>query len=396
MIDDNTESANELLGQFKVLDFSSVMAGPFCTRLMADLGADVIKVETFEGDQMRHRPPVRQGASSYFANLNCGKKSIVLDLKSGEGRQLARDLSRRADVVIENFRPGVMKRLGLGYEELSASNARLVYCSISGFGQTGPYAERPAYAPVLHAASGFDVANFNYQDGLERPLNCGTFIADVLGGVYAFSAIQSALLHREKSGVGQSIDVSMMEAMLSMLVYEVQEAQFPQGKRRFLFTPCRASDGFLMIAPTSQRNFEQFCDAIDQPDLKLDVRFTKQRIREQHWPELMEIVEQWTSTRAAKVCEEHFLSHGVPCSRYNSVGDLLDDPQALHRGTFEKIEDAAGSLRVTNPPFRFSRGRALARNKIAALGEDSEAVLQSELGLNVDDIRKLRESGIVG
>jgi crotonobetainyl-CoA:carnitine CoA-transferase CaiB-like acyl-CoA transferase len=110
----------------------------------------------------------------------------------------------------------------------------------------------------------------------------------------------------------------------------------------------------------------------------------------------MEIVEQWTSTRAAKVCEEHFLSHGVPCSRYNSVGDLLDDPQALHRGTFEKIEDAAGSLRVTNPPFRFSRGRALARNKIAALGEDSEAVLQSELGLNTDDIRKLRESGIVG
>ena len=151
-----------------------------------------------------------------------------------------------------------------------------------------------------------------------------------------------------------------------------------------------------MIAPTSQRNFEQFCDAIDQPDLKLDVRFTKQRIREQHWPELMEIVEQWTSTRTAKVCEEHFLSHGVPCSRYNSVGDLLDDPQALHRGTFQKIEDAAGSLRVTNPPFRFSRGRALARNKIAALGEDSEAVLQSELGLNADDIRKLRESGIVG
>jgi CoA:oxalate CoA-transferase len=218
----------------------------------------------------------------------------------------------------------------------------------------------------------------------------------VLGGVYAFSAIQSALLHREKSGVGQSIDVSMMEAMLGMLVCEVQEAQFPQGKRRFLFTPCRASDGFLMIAPTSQRNFERFCDAIDQPSLKLDVRFTKQRIREQHWPELMEIVEQWTSTRTAKVCEEHFLRHGVPCSRYNSVGDLLDDPQALHRGTFEKIEDVAGPLRVTNPPFRFSKGRALARNKISSLGEDSDAILRSELGLNADDIRGLREAGIVG
>lgn len=389
-------SDNELLGGFKIVDFSSVMAGPVCTRLMADMGATVIKIETFDGDQMRHRPPIREGVSSYFGHLNCGKESIVLDLKNPEGRAIARNLAKDADVVVENFRPGVMKRLGLGYEELSADNPELVYCSISGFGQTGPYAERAAYAPVLHAASGFEISTFNYQDGIKQPLNCGIFIADVLAGVYAFGAIQTGLLHRERTGVGQHIDVSMIEAMLNMMAYEIQEAQFPIAKRRFLFTPCRASDGFIMVAPTSQRNFQQFCGAIGQPDLTADARFNKQRVREQNWSTLMQILEQWTLNRTAKECEEHFLNHGVPCSRYNSVGEWLDDPQAKHRKSFSTISDAVGSFMVTNPPFQFSNGRAIARNKVSHLGGDAEAILDRELGFDAGRVEELRKAGIVG
>jgi CoA:oxalate CoA-transferase len=376
----------DLLGDIKVLDFSFVMAGPYCTRLLADLGADVIKVETAEGDQMRFRPPLRDGASAYFAHLNCGKRSIVLDLKSVKGRKIAQRLASQVDVVVENFRPGVMRRLGLSYETLAALNPALVYCSVSGFGQTGPLAKHPAYAPVIHAASGFDRANQLYQDEPDRPLNCGIFVADILGGIYAFAAIQSALLQRTRSGAGQYIDVSMMDAMLGMLVYEVQEAQFPIAKRRFLFTPCRAADGFVMIAPTSERNFHQLCDALGHAEWKEDPRFFRQRVREQNWAVLMELVEAWTRERSAADCEAALLGHGVPCSRYNTVRELMDHPHFAQRSTFQRVHDDGGPLLVTNPPFRFSDGLAFARGKAPQLGEDTAVVLKSMLGVEEAEV----------
>lgn len=388
-------ASREILKGFRVLDFSFVMAGPFCSRLMADLGAEVIKIESSGGDQMRARPPLRDGASSYFAHLNCGKQSMVIDLKPPRGLELVRQLVQNVDVVIENFRPGVMERLGLDYAQLSQLNPRLVYCSISGFGQSGPLAEHPAYAPVIHAASGFDSVNQKYQQQ-ERPPNCGIFVADELGGIYAFSAIQSALLHRERTGRGQyvDVDVAMMDAMLSMLVYEVQEAQF-NGAPRFLFSPCRAADGFVMIAPTSDRNFEQICDAIGQPDWKADPRFARQRQREQNWSILMELLEGWTTQRSAAECEAHLLAQGVPCSRYNTVADLLHHPHYVARESFQKVSDASGDLLVTNPPFRFSDSPAHARLAVPALGEHTDGVLGELLGLDVEAVRLLRQEGVV-
>jgi crotonobetainyl-CoA:carnitine CoA-transferase CaiB-like acyl-CoA transferase len=199
----------------RVLDFSTTIAGPHCTRLLADLGAEVIKIEPPEGEIMRSRPPLRNGASTSFGQLNAGKKSVVLDLKSPAAVAAIRTLAARADILVENFRPGVMQRLNIDYATLAPLNPRLIYCAISGFGQTGPSSQLPAYAPVVHAAAGYDMAHLRYQTGRTRPDYCGIFIADVAAGTYAFGAIAAALHHRHATGRGQLVDVSMLETMLS-------------------------------------------------------------------------------------------------------------------------------------------------------------------------------------
>jgi CoA:oxalate CoA-transferase len=215
----DTSARGDALSGLRVVDFTIVMSGPMCTRMLADAGADVVKIEPPDGDVVRQRPPLRGGISTYYASMNCGKRSVVLDLQTEAGRGLARDLALKADVVVENFRPGVMKRLGLDHETLARDHPRLVYASISGFGQSGPRAQTPAYAPVIHAASGYELAHSEYQRGTDRPANNGIFLADVLGASHAFGAIQMALYERERSGLGQYIDVSLMDSVLGMLIY---------------------------------------------------------------------------------------------------------------------------------------------------------------------------------
>src|SRR5580693_2392105 len=257
---------NQILAGVRVLDFTTIVSGPYCTRLLADLGAEVIKIEPPEGDFVRTQPPMRAGKSAYFASLNCGKKSLAIDLRQPEAPTLMRELAAKSDVVVENYRPGVMQRLGLDYAALESINPRIVYCSISGFGQSGPWAKRSAYAPMLHAASGFDLVNLGYQNGLERPLNTGIMVGDVLGGTYAFGAIQTALLGRERSGRGDYIDLAMMDGVLSMPTYEFQEAQFPQQRKVNTFQPTRAKDGFIMIAAVKPNNFAALWRAIRHPE----------------------------------------------------------------------------------------------------------------------------------
>src|SRR5580658_5595111 len=206
------------LDGIRVLDFTTTIAGPYCTRLMADLGAEVIKIENAEGDLMRSRPPLRNGASTSFGQLNAGKQSIVLDLKRPAAQEVVRRLLTKSDFLVENFRPGVMRRFNLDYDTVAQWRPQLIYCSISGYGQTGPSSGLPAYAPAIHAASGFDMAHIAYQPGRERPDNCGIYIADVVSGTYAFGAIMAALAQRHLTGLGQHIDVSMLETMLNLLV----------------------------------------------------------------------------------------------------------------------------------------------------------------------------------
>jgi crotonobetainyl-CoA:carnitine CoA-transferase CaiB-like acyl-CoA transferase len=364
------------LAGMRVVDFTSMIAGPYCTRLLADCGAEVLKIEEPHGDHMRSRPPLRDGRSTYFGHLNAGKKSVALDLKSAEGREAAQDLVAASDVVVENFRPGVMRRLGLDYATLSAARPDLVYCSISGFGQTGPRAGQPAYAPVIHAASGFDHTQFVYQDGQEKPAKTGIFVADVLAAVYAFGAIQTALIARLRHGNGQFIDVALMDSMINLLVFECQEAQFPSKERRPLYVPMQARDGFVIVAPVNQRNFEQLADAVGHPDWKTDPRFATVAARTTHWDALMAAIEDWTSTRAARDCEAVLMAAGVPCSRYLSLAEAMADPQLAARGSLATVQDGAGAFLVPNPPFQFADASVGVGSDVPALGADTEAMLK--------------------
>ncbi len=336
--------------RLRVVDFTTTIAGPHCTRLLADLGAEVIKVEAPEGDMMRARPPLRDGASTSFGQLNTGKKSVVLDLKRPAAVGAARRLVASADVVVENFRPGVMQRFGLDYPALKAVKPDLVYCAISGYGQTGPSAELPAYAPVIHAASGYDLAHLAYQGGERRPDYCGIYIADVLTGTYAFGAIMTALYQRQATGEGQLIDVSMLESMLSLTLSEIQLAQFPGSfvSGRPVFGPIATKDGYVNLSIASERSFQNLAAASGRPDWTRDPRFAKYPDRRANWGLLIEELETWSKQHTSAEVQTHLrsprgaflaLSHGQggagrpaagasPCARRGrGSGRQLPRPQ---------------------------------------------------------------------
>ena len=385
----------EILGGVRVLDFTTIVSGPYCTRMLADLGAEVIKIEPPEGDFIRLQPPLRDGKSAYFASLNCGKKSVAIDFRQPEGLDLVRQLAARCDVIVENFRPGVMHRLRLDYEVLAANHPGLVYCSISGFGQTGPWAKRSAYAPMLHAASGFDLVNLSYQEGMERPLTAGIMIGDILGGTHAFGAIQTALLSREKTGRGDYIDLSMLDALLGMPTYEFQEAQFPQLKQPKGFRPTRAKDGYIMVAVVKPNNFKALWRAIGRPDLISDPRFATARGREDNSSAFAALLDEWAATKTGAECEAILTEGNVPCSRYSTLREALEQPHLRHRGSYEVIDDGAGSLKVPNPPFKLRSAHARARNRVPSLGADNAHVLESVLSYSGERIAALEAHKIL-
>jgi crotonobetainyl-CoA:carnitine CoA-transferase CaiB-like acyl-CoA transferase len=377
-----TKSFNGL----RVLDFSTTIAGPHCTRMLADMGAEVIKVESAEGETMRSRPPVRERCSSVFGSLNVGKKSLVLDLKSPDAIEVIRRLVASADILVENFRPGVMRRLKLDYASLQAINPKLIYCSISGYGQTGPSAELPAYAPVIHAASGYDMAHLSYQPGRARPDYCGIYHADVLTGVYAFGAISAALYQRRESQQGQFIDVSMLESMLSLTLNEVQWSQFEvAAPSRPLFGPVETADGYVMIAIASEKTFQSLVAAAGHPEWISDPRFARYNDRRNNWADLMDGVEIWSRTLSTEACLAALNANGVPSSAYRSVAEALADPQLVHRGALAEVEDDGGTFKVVNLPFRMSGTQVSAGKRSATLGEHTRAYLR-ESGLKDDEI----------
>jgi crotonobetainyl-CoA:carnitine CoA-transferase CaiB-like acyl-CoA transferase len=374
------------LDGLRVLDFSTTIAGPHCTRMLADLGAEVIKIEPAEGEMMRTRPPVRNHCSTAFGQLNVGKKSLTLDLKSAEGAEVVRRLAATADILVENFRPGVMRRLRLDYASLHGLNPRLIYCSISGYGQTGPSAGLPAYAPVIHAASGYDMAHLAYQAGRSRPDYCGIYIADVLSGVYAFGAIGAALHQRHRSGEGQHIDVSMLEAMLSLTLNEVQWAQFKvQPTARPMFGPVETSDGYVMVAIASEKTFQSLMQVIGRPEWVSDTRFAKYSDRRENWASLMDGVEDWSRRVTTEQCLAALNEEGVPSSAYRTVAQALADPQLAHRGALAEVEDGGGTFKVVNLPFRMSGAKVAAAKRVSTLGEHTRAYLK-QAGLSEAEI----------
>jgi crotonobetainyl-CoA:carnitine CoA-transferase CaiB-like acyl-CoA transferase len=365
----------------RVLDFSTTIAGPHCARMLADMGAEVIKVESADGETMRTRPPLRNGCSTTFGQLNVGKKSLVLDLKCQQGRDVIRGLIASTDVLVENFRPGVMRRLRLDYETLAALNPKLVYCSISGYGQTGPSAELPAYAPVIHAASGYDMAHLAYQPGRERPDYCGIYHADVFAGTYAFGAISAALYQRTLTERGQHIDVSMLESMLMLTLNEVQWSQFKVAPpSRPMFGPIETADGYVMLAIASEKTFQGLMSAIGRPEWVSDSRFAAYADRRNNWAELMDGVEAWSRTVTTEQCLAALNKEGVPSSAYRTVAEALADPQLTHRRALAEVEDAGGTFKVVNLPFRMSGARVAAGSRMSSLGEHTRALCK-EAGL---------------
>ena len=370
----------------RVLDFSTTIAGPHCTRMLADMGAEIIKIEPAEGETMRTRPPLRGSCSSVFGQLNAGKKSLVLDLKSPDAVDAIRRLVAGTDIVVENFRPGVMRRLKLDYGVLRELNPKLIYCSISGYGQTGPSAELPAYAPVIHAASGYDMAHLSYQPGRNRPDYCGIYHADVLTGVYAFGAIAAALYQRRESQKGQHIDVSMLESMLSLTLNEVQWSQFDVAPpSRPMFGPVGTADGYVMVAIASEKTFQGLVRSAGHPEWISDPRFAKYADRRDHWKDLMEGIETWSRAVSTEKCLAELNAHGVPSSAYRTVAEALSDPQIAHRGALAEVQDDGGTFKVMNLPFRMSGTDVSAGKRAATLGEHTVAVLR-ESGLSEHEI----------
>lgn len=377
----------------KVIDFSAVFAGPLCARYLLDSGADVIKVEAMGmGDLTRGV----DGITRTFAHFNAGKRSIAVDLKSLEGQQIARKLVAEADIVIENFRPGIMAKFGLNYASLKADQPDLVYCSISGFGQSGPQVNRAAYAPIVHAASGFDSVHTNAQgENAARPPNWDIMVADILTGTYAFAAVQTALLGRERSGIGSYIDVSMMEAMMTLIPAHIQSVQMDEPAVIGCFYPVQAKDGFVMLCGVSNKNLESLATALDRPDLLSDPRFVRGP-RQANFDLLAAEVERWSAELTTEEVEEALNKAGVPCSRYQQVEDLFEHPQVVERGSFTGVKnEVLGEFLIQNMPMKFSDTESSASNWVAGLGEHTGEILTGELGMSEAEVEGLRTSGVV-
>jgi CoA:oxalate CoA-transferase len=373
------------LSGIRVLDFSMYMAGPYCSRLLADMGAEIIKVEPPEGDYMRKSNPLRGKHSGFFGHLNCGKKCLTLNLKNERDKAVIHALMPSVDVVLENFRPGVTRRLGLHYDDLTPLRPGLIYCSVSGYGQSGPAAQLPAYAPIVHAASGFDLAQMEYDPSQDHPSTNRSTTADILAATHAFGAICAALVRRQKSSPGadggEYIDVALMDVMHQMLGYEVQAVQIDDLPPAVVFGPIKARDGFIIITPISQLNFEALAKGANHPEWADDARFSTVEVRVNNWDALMGEVAAWAADLEADACIDALTNAGCPCARYLTVAQSIAQPQVAHRRSMIEVEDGWGRYQVPNSPFQFANAQVQARTWIAEQGQHNDEIL-AELGLD--------------
>jgi crotonobetainyl-CoA:carnitine CoA-transferase CaiB-like acyl-CoA transferase len=367
----------------RVVEFCQVLAGPFAGALLADMGADVIKVEPPDGDLMRAWPPIVEGYSQYFAAVNRNKRSVVLDLKDGKGLEAARRLALSADVVLENFRPGVMRRFGLDYETLSREKPSLVYCSVSAFGQTGPRAHEGGFDMTIQAMSG--VMSVTGEPG-GRPAKCGLPLADFASGLYAAYSIAAALYKVKSGHAGDHIDVSMLGSMLGMAHLQTSELfgtgrdPVPLGSAHPMNAPYaafRCRDGYVALAAGTNKLFEAACEGIERTDLPSDARFTSPSLRAQHQNALRDILEAEFAKYDVARLLEIFRSRGVPCAPINTYSQVLADPQVEHMQWVQPMALPQGvTSRVVISPQRISGEKLGLYRNPPALGAHTEEILQ--------------------
>ena len=391
------------LAGIRVLDFTRVLAGPAASLALADLGAEVIKIEPpGTGDETRNFPPIRDGESHYFLAVNRGKKSIVIDLKTAEGVALVKDLAARCDVVIENYRPGVMDRLGLGYDVLSAGNPGLIWCSISGYGQTGPLRDRPSFDIVLQAMSGALSVN-GEPDGL--PTKLGIPLGDLVGGINGPIAILAALHERNATGKGRRIDISLMDGLIGMLGYIAQLAFFTgtdpvrQGSQHPNLVPYgifpAKDDGSIVIACLTPGFWGRICQSIGRPELTDDPRYDTLEKRRDARAEVNEVVSAFTRLHTVDELVEIFAAHEVPHAPILGVQEALAQPQAAARDMVVEVDHATlGTIPIVNRSIRFDEAQPVPQAP-PVLGQHTADILSGVLDLSAERIEELRKAGVV-
>jgi len=397
------------LAGIKVLDLSRVLAGPWASQTLADLGADVIKVERpGVGDDTRSwGPPWHTNAqgeqlSAYFIAANRGKRSVTIDMATTEGQALVRDLAQRSDILIENFKVGDMQRRGLDYGSLQALNPQLIYCSITGFGQTGPYKERPGYDFMIQGMSGLmSITGEPEAKSNDGPQKVGVAVADVLTGLYATIAILAAVQERQRSGLGQSIDMSLFDVMAASLANQASNylvsgvAPDRLGNSHPNVVPYQTFatlDGYIIVAVGNDSQFRKLCAAIGKPNLGEDPLYLSNALRVAHRESLIVEIQASMVNQSMDQWLEILESAGVPCGPINTIDRLFSDPQTRERGTQLDLE---GMPLVANP-IKYSRSEINYGIKPPELGVDTDRILESALGLDQAAIEALRAQGIVG
>ena len=391
------------LSGVRILDLTLIMAGPYCTLILGDLGAEVIKIEKPGiGESSREMPPhFFEDQSAYFIAMNRNKKSMTLDLKSEEGKRIFHDLARKSDVVIDNFRPGVVKKLGVDFDTLKTINPRIICCSISGYGQTGPFRDRPAFDLVIQARGG--IMSYTGEPG-QMPVRMGAPMGDLSGGVFAAHGILAALYQREKTGRGQRIDISLVDCQTSLLTYRAQfylvgkEIAQPVGSGHVSAHPIRAfrTKTFdVVIDANTESIFAELCDAIGRPDMARDGKFNSRENRLRNKEELYAILEE---AFLGKTGEEWLglLEKRIPIAPINTIDKALADPQTLSRNMVVEIDYGNNKkLKILGNPIKMSEVEQEVFKRPPYLGEHTEEILRELLNYSPEQIEAVKSGKVV-
>jgi len=384
-----------------VLDLTRVLSGPYCTMLLADMGARVIKLEQpGKGDDTRAwGPPFLEGESAYFLSINRNKESVTLDFKQPAGRAVLDGLIAKSDVVVENFRPGTLSRIGLDYQSLAAKHPRLIYCSISGFGHTGPRSKEPGYDAIMQAEGGL-MSITGAADG--APYRLGVAIVDIVSGMFAAYGVAMALFARERTGRGQEVDLAMLDATVALLTYQAgnffASGRVPArlGNRHPSIVPYEtfaAADGEFVLAVGNDEQWRRFCAIAELPD---DERFATNRQRVTGYDQLRPFVADRLRTKSRQHWIDKLTAAGVPCGSVRNFQELFDDPQLAAREMLARVEHATiGQLKTLGVPIKLSDTPGGVRTPPPTLGQHTEAVLAQELGLSADAIAALRTQKVI-
>lgn len=393
----------DLLKGMKVLDLTRVLAGPYASMVLADLGAEVLKIELPEkGDESRGFGPFQNGESAYFTSVNRGKKSVTVDLRTAAGCALAKRLVRECDVLLENFRPGSMARFGLDYESLRPEHPRLVYASISGFGQTGPYAQRPAYDVIIQAMGG--ISSITGEPG-GAPVRVGSSVADLSSALFGVIGILAAWGRAKETGQGQQVDISMLDCQVALLenavarYYVNGEVPQPLGSRHPTITPFQyfaAADGYIVIAAGNDGLWRKLCMALGLGELAEDKRFADNAARTQNHAEMEPLLAEAFRARSVEAWCEVLGAAGIPCGPIHDVGQVCNDVQVAAREMIIELEHpVAGRQKMPNTPLKFSQTPIDLQEPAPLLGQHTEQVLGEWLGLSVEELEALRAEGTI-